>query len=190
VGKIEFLFKEEAEARMAELVKKIPRPLSFGVLPNGMPFFAIPRKYIIMDEGGFVSWSARERCIGMHSFIELTIGEGEEKLTVYLPICLVHTLARLFAMAVARTTIDPRDGRYNSKPAEILVIPFEAIEVLQRGELPLGETGFAFKVKLEGLVTQLRLATLLGVPLEPYKSKHCPFCAGEWIIGLPKRAKR
>jgi len=172
MGRMGILTKEEAEARIAELVEKIPDRLAKGVLP-GVVFFAIPREYIVEDEDGSVTWSAEEVCIGMHSFIKLTTGRGKKKRTVYLPFCLVEPGSRRFAAAVARTTIDPAAGRYNSKPAELYIAEFEKLE--ESGVL----RGFKIKVKLEGLVTHLCISSLLGLPLDRFRSKHCPYCSGE-----------
>jgi len=74
-SKLDLMCKEEAEEYMASLKEKLPRPFSIGILPNGEPFFAIPKEYIVENEDGTVSWSAREICVGLHPFIELTTGQ-------------------------------------------------------------------------------------------------------------------
>ena len=195
MGRIELLFKEEAEARMAELVGKLPERFGFGKLPGGLPFFSIPWECIVEDDDGSITWSAREIFIGMHSFIELTLGRGEKKRTIYLPFCLIDPLARRFAADVARTTVDPESGRYNSKPAELLIVDIDAVQGLL-ADLEAGREGpwrvkaFKIEVKLEALVLHLLMSRLLGLPLDRWKSRYCPFCTSKWIAGLPKRAKR
>ena len=172
-SRLDLMCREEAEEYMASLKKKLPRPFSIGILPNGEPFFAIPKEYIVENEDGTVSWSAREICVGLHPFIELTTGQGEKKRTVYLPFCLVNPRARLFAAAVARTTIDPIDGRYCSKPAELYIVELG------------GRRAFKIHVSLGVLPMQLFVASILGPAAARFKSEHCVFCTAKEFVVLP-----
>lgn len=161
------LSKEEAERRFASYMRRAEE-YAFAVLRNGLPAFILRNPdAIIVNPDKSVSWQVREIGCNLHSFLELVTGE-ETKKKIYLPLCLVNPLSRRMVGVLLATTVDPRDGRLNSKEAEAYIL------------LPNGG-GFKISFRLVYLPIQYIALHLfpMGFALR-FKSPHCPFCREIW----------
>jgi len=160
---LKLLSPEEAEKLIAKYMEKSVS-YSFGKLQEGSIVFVLKdEKAIIVNPDGSVTWQLTEITIGLHSFLELTTGE-QNKRTVYIPLCLVNPEIRQRLSFLLSTTIDPSDGRLNSKPAHFYIAN------------PKGK-GFKVQVRLAGLALNYIMIKLFppDFPLK-FKSKHCPLC--------------
>jgi len=160
------LSKQEAE-RLLAYCFSLAVPYSFGVMSDGKPAFMLKNPLDLVINGDrSVTWRANELGVGLHIFILLTTGEQTRR-TVYIPLCLVTAKTRNFLKRLINTTVDPADGRFNSRPAEFYVLTPDGY-------------GTLIKTKLELLATQY--VTLQLIPPDfasRYASPHCPFCRAE-----------
>jgi len=161
------LTPEEAERKMRYYWSKAT-PYTYGLVleEDGKPLvvFVLRRADdVVRDEDGGVTWKVREISLGLHSFIELTTGE-KRKRTVYLPICLVNPHTRKAFETLVLSTVDPRDGRLNSKHAECYIARPD---------------GKAFKIQLElpGLTMMYLMLKVMPPDFAVHmKSTECAFC--------------
>jgi len=164
--RISLVSEEEAEEFMARYwagVVEYEYRLSFdgkAVIPA---FVLKNDSDIIVNKDGSITWAAREIGVGLHSFLEVKTGERKKK-TIYFPLCLVSPRSRELLVPLINTTVDPKDGRLNSKEAEVYIV------LKDRG-------GIKLNFSLPSLTTQEVMLNLFPQDLLPrYKSKHCPFC--------------
>jgi len=133
---------------------------------DGVPIFLLNPRSIVVEHD-IVTWNIRGYMIGFHYFLELKTGESITK-TVVLPLCLANQASRLNCMALVRTTIDPADGRFNSKLAEFIIATTDG--------------ALAFKVQCSLAALSMCLVMLELFPesyLHCWKSRHCPFCESQ-----------
>jgi len=129
-----------------------------------LPLFVLKNSNDLqVNSDGSVSWEAREIGLGLHSFIELTTGVKQRN-RVYLPLCLVNPKTRRGFGLLAYTTIDPADGRFNTKEAEALV------------SLRDGKT-VKIQLKLESLASHYAMLKLMPPEIAyRMRSRYCVFC--------------
>lgn len=159
---LKLLSQDEQNALLAYYFAQLI-PYRFGLVKNEPALMLKSTSYIKVNKDRSVTWAAREIGVGFHSFIELITGERKKK-RVYIPLCLVNPKVRRFVQLLLETTIDPTDGRYNSKPAQFWILT------------PEGK-GFKVRIRLESLSMHYVLLKLLPPDFVlKLKSEFCPFC--------------
>jgi hypothetical protein len=161
--KLGILTVEEAEEKIKELISQIPEEGYFMGIFRGFPVIKLCNPSIIkLNNDGTIDWEAHEVSVGMHTFIEISTGPKKDNKFV-ICLCLINSEIRPFIEALIHTTIDPKDGRFNSKDAElILIIDDEKI--------------FKIHFPLPGLSTNYLMLYLVPDICSHYKSKYCPLC--------------
>jgi hypothetical protein len=160
---LKIISKEESE----ELIRRYTsqaEDYNFAIAPTGIPCLLMKNSSaIIANSDESVTWFARAISLDAHTFIELKTGEKKTK-TIYIPICLVNAKSRQVAEALLNTTIDPLDGRFGSKDAEVIIITPDGKGFMIHFELKvLALSYLSFQMFPQDYVLQL-------------KSNHCRFC--------------
>jgi hypothetical protein len=160
---LELLSKEESE-RFIEFYMSQAEHYRLRILPDGMLAFILQNKNALLSNpDGSITWNVREIGVAPHSFIELITGE-EKKKRVYIPLCLVNPNVKQNFEVLIKATVEPIDGRYNSKKAEFYILTQD-------------ERGFMIKASLANLAMHYAMLHLFPPDFaSKYASQHCPFC--------------
>jgi len=171
--RIGLVSQEEYEEAMTKYSSSMPSHVSSFV--DGQFNFILNKAIDVDSDPEGISWRATEVGLGLHSWIELIIGE-KRKAKVCLPICLVNSEARRIAYVLLRTSIDPDDGKLNSKKAEFNVYWPPQGEKLRQGSHQVLD---GIKVRMSLPFATMQYLIMLMVPedfMTRFVSKHCIFC--------------
>lgn len=160
---LKIISKQESEELIRRYMSQAEDYI-FAIAPTGIPCFLMKNSSaIIANSDGSVTWFTRAIKLNAHTFIELKTGEKKTK-TIYIPICLVNAKSRHVAEALLNTTINPLDGRFGSKDAEVII---------------LTPDGKGLTIRFDLKVLALSYVSLQLFPQDhvlQYKSDHCRFC--------------
>ena len=153
--------QEETGQLFAEYERFMPKH-QMVLAPDGRLGFIVEDDELIIDGEGIV-WSTTEISVGPHSFIEIVTGEEKTKRMLLL-LCLLNPRSRRAASLLLESTIDPSDGRFNSKSAEFY--------------LTSSKEGCLMTCKLPHLARWYTLTKLFPMDMmtERFQTEHCPFC--------------
>lgn len=181
VASFKLISNEEHERLIAEYWRDSVS-YEIGYMDDGLrriPVLILDDDDIILNEDNTITWATREIGFTMHSFIELTTGEGEQSKTVYIPLCLVNPASRRGARVLIEATRDPESGKYGSRPAEIMLLSWTEKTLLEKGFKDVNKVieGAMIEILLPSLSMNYVMLKLLPPGFERFfATKTCPFC--------------